>query len=181
MTAMLRSFACLAAVALVSLAAPSALRAQPAPEGARLTGRVTDGSGAALPGVTVTVRPSRGAAATTLVTDGVGQYVSPVLPPDVYAVSFELTGFESRTRSAVELRQGELFILDQQLGLASLAETVQVIADAPCLLHRRHRRRPHRPRPHRYNWRRRSSRRQCPCLRRCSRRCVVRARPATPV
>ena len=130
MTAMVRSIAGLLAVALLG-AAPVALGAQPAPDGARLTGRVTDGSGAALPGVTVTLRPASPGAPTTLVTDGVGQYVSPVLPPDVYAVSFELTGFEARTRSGLELRQGELFILDQQLGLASLAETVQVIADAP--------------------------------------------------
>jgi hypothetical protein len=131
MTAMVRSIAGLLAVALLGAASPVALGAQPAPDGARLTGRVTDGSGAALPGVTVTLRPARPGAPTTLVTDGVGQYVSPVLPPDVYAVSFELTGFEARTRSGLELRQGELFILDQQLGLASLAETVQVIADAP--------------------------------------------------
>ena len=131
MTAKVRSIAGLLTVALLGAAAPVVLGAQPAPDGARLTGRVTDGSGAALPGVTVTLRPAGAGAPTTLVTDGVGQYVSPVLPPDVYAVSFDLTGFEARTRSGLELRQGELFILDQQLGLASLAETVQVIADAP--------------------------------------------------
>jgi hypothetical protein len=131
MTAMVHSIAGLLTVALLGAAAPVDLRAQPAPDGARLTGRVTDGSGAALPGVTVTLRPAGPGTPTTLVTDGVGQYVSPVLPPDVYTVSFELTGFEARTRSGLELRQGELFILDQQLGLASLAETVQVIADAP--------------------------------------------------
>jgi hypothetical protein len=131
MTAMVRSIAGFLVAALLGTASPAILGAQPAPDGARLTGRVTDGSGAALPGVTVTVRPISPGAPTTLVTDGVGQYISPVLAPDVYAVSFELTGFEARTRSGVELRQGELFILDQQLGLASLAETVQVIADAP--------------------------------------------------
>lgn len=131
MTAMLRPIAGSFAAALIAAASPAELRAQPAPDSARLTGRVTDGSGAALPGVTVTVRPSGGGAATTIVSDGVGQFVTPAVPPDIYAVSFELTGFETRTRSGVELRQGELFILDQQLGLASLAETVQVVADAP--------------------------------------------------
>ena len=131
MTPIVRSIAGLLAAALLGAASPVALGAQPAPDGARVTGRVTDGSGAALPGVTVTLRPAGPGVPTTLVTDGVGQYVSPVLPPDIYAVSFELTGFEARTRSGVELRHGELFILDQQLGLASLAETVQVIADAP--------------------------------------------------
>jgi hypothetical protein len=128
---MVRSIAGALAVAVLASAAPVILGAQPAAEGARVTGRVTDGSGAALPGVTVTLQPASPGVATTLVTDGVGQYLSPVLPPNIYAVSFELTGFEARTRSGVELRQGELFILDQQLGLASLAETVQVVADAP--------------------------------------------------
>ena len=42
-----------------------------------------------------------------------------------------MSGFASRTKPGVELRAGELFILDQQLGLASLAETVQVVAEAP--------------------------------------------------
>lgn len=127
MTAHVRSFLA-AAVLVTSVAAPAA--AQPAADDARLTGRVTDGSGAALPGVTVTVRPAEGAP-TVLVTDGVGQFTSPALRPGIYQITFDLTAFESRTRSAVELRPGELFILDQQLGLASLAETVQVVADAP--------------------------------------------------
>jgi hypothetical protein len=129
MTALAVRLAALAAV--VALAHPSPLAAQPALDGGRLTGRVTDGSGAALPGVTVTLRPAAPGAPTTIVTDGVGQYLSPSLPPGFYAVTFELTSFESRTRSDVELRQGELFILDQQLGLAALSETVQVVADAP--------------------------------------------------
>ncbi|MGD9905806.1 MAG: carboxypeptidase-like regulatory domain-containing protein [Vicinamibacterales bacterium] len=119
-----------ASVAAVVVAAPALVAAQPAADQARLTGRVTDGSGAALPGVTVTVRPTEGAP-TVLVTDGVGQYTSPGLRPGVYQITFELTAFESRTRSAVDLRSGELFILDQQLGLASLEETVQVVAEAP--------------------------------------------------
>ncbi len=130
MTAMARSIVCVVAALSLGGAAAAPARAQQA-EGGRLTGRVTDGSGAALPGVTVTLRPTAPGAPTTLVTDGVGQYVSPTLPPDLYNVTFELTGFEARTRAGVEVRQGELFILDQQLGLASLAETVQVVAEAP--------------------------------------------------
>ena len=130
MTAIARSIVCVVAALSLGGAAAAPVRAQQA-DGGRLTGRVTDGSGAALPGVTVTLRPTAPGAPTTLVTDGVGQYVSPTLPPDLYNVTFELTGFEARTRAGVEVRQGELFILDQQLGLASLAETVQVVAEAP--------------------------------------------------
>jgi hypothetical protein len=53
------------------------------------------------------------------------------LPPGTYSVTFELPGFESRTVPLVELRAGEVFILDRQLELAAVSETVDVVAPAP--------------------------------------------------
>ncbi len=131
MTVTARCLACLVAATLWSGVVAASAQDQPVPPGGRLTGRVTDGSGAALPGVTITLRPAAPGNPTSLVSDGVGQYTSPALPPGVYEVTFEMSGFASRTKPGVELREGELFILDQQLGLASLAETVQVVAEAP--------------------------------------------------
>jgi hypothetical protein len=96
-----------------------------------VSGRVTDGSGAALPGVTVTLKAAALASPAATVTDGVGQYLSPALPPGTYAVIFELAGFESRTVPSIPLRAGEVFILDRQLDLAAVAETVEVVAAAP--------------------------------------------------
>lgn len=122
-----RTLVSLAAVThLLTLAHVSAQTSQ-----ARLTGRVTDGSGGALPGVTITVASPNLAAPVTAITDGGGQYLTPVLPPDTYTVAFELSGFETRTKSGVVIRVGDLFILDGQLPLASLTETVQVVANAP--------------------------------------------------
>lgn len=100
----------------------------------RLSGRVTDGSGAALPGVTVTVKATALSTPAATVTDGVGQYLSPALPPGTYSVTFELSGFESRTVPLVQLRAGEVFILDRQLALAAVSETVDVVALAPRVL-----------------------------------------------
>ena len=82
MTAMARPLACLVAATFLARRRRPPRRGQPAPTGGRLTGRVTDGSGAALPGVTVTLRPAGPGAPITLVTDGVGQYTSPALPPE---------------------------------------------------------------------------------------------------
>lgn len=127
MTSSIRTLACLAALALT--AAPAIARAQT--DETRLTGRVTDGSGAALPGVTVTISSPRLKGPVIVVTDHVGQYVSPTLPPDTYAINFELSGFETRTNVGVVLRPGEVFILDRQLELAGLRETVEVVAPAP--------------------------------------------------
>ena len=94
---------------------------------ARVMGLVTDGSGGALPGVTVTLqsRPL-----VSVVTDGTGRYITPWVTPGKYTITFELSGFETRTIT-VQLGGGETGVLDQQLALAALSETVQVIAPAP--------------------------------------------------
>ena len=97
---------------------------------ARLTGRVTDGSGAALPGATVTVTSEK-SRPVVVVTDSVGQYRTPPLAPGSYAVSFEMSGFETRTNPAVVVGPGEVFVLDRQLGLAQLTETVTVTGEVP--------------------------------------------------
>ncbi len=124
------------AVALVAAVTAAAAAGQvsaqsPQPQQARITGRVTDGSGGALPGVTVTIASPNLATPMTATTDGGGQYLSAVLPPDTYSVAFELSGFETRTTGDVTVRAGELFILDRELPLAALTETVQVVATAP--------------------------------------------------
>lgn len=119
-------------VRLVTLAlvlAPAGVGAQ---DGAsRLTGRVTDASGAALPGVTVTLSSTRHPGSFTAITDGTGQYTFPALPPDTYAARFDLEGFEAHTTPSVRLDPGEVTILDRQLDLAALAETVEVVGQEP--------------------------------------------------
>ena len=100
MTALARPFVSVAVACVLAFGLPVTTAAQPAAEGGRLTGRVTDGSGAALPGVTVTLRGAGAAAPVTVVTDGVGQYTTPPLAARLYAVTFELTGCRSRERRA---------------------------------------------------------------------------------
>jgi hypothetical protein len=97
---------------------------------ARLIGVVNDSSGAALPGVTVTAASATQHPAP-VVTDGSGRYITPWMPPGTYTVSFELSGFEARTITNVALTAGQTIVLDQQLPLAALSETVQVTATAP--------------------------------------------------
>ena len=79
MHASARTFAVVALIVILAGAVPSARQG----EQARLTGRVTDGSGGALPGVTVTFSLAR-SKPVVVVTDKVGQYQSPPLPPDTY-------------------------------------------------------------------------------------------------
>lgn len=97
-------------------------------DGSRIMGVVTDGSGGALPGVTVSVSGTR---TMSMVTDGAGRYITPSLSPGTYTVTFVLSGFETRTVKNVPLDAGHTAVVDQQLPLAQLTETVQVIAVAP--------------------------------------------------
>ena len=97
---------------------------------ARLMGVVTDGSGAALPGVSVTIRGGN-LAPISVVTDGAGRYLTVWIAPGVYSLTFVLSGFETRTVSDIPLQAGQTVVLDQQLPLASVTETVQVTGTAP--------------------------------------------------
>lgn len=97
---------------------------------ARVIGTVIDASGGALPGVSVTLAGSA-IAPTPVITDEAGRYVTPLVPPGTYNVSFELSGFESRQRTGLVLGAGQTVVLDQQLALAPLSETVEVTAPAP--------------------------------------------------
>ena len=81
-------------------------------------------------GVTVTLRGA-GAPPTPVVTDESGRYLSGWMPPGVYVVDFSMPGFESQTVTNIPLGAGQTVVLDQQLALASLKETVEVTATAP--------------------------------------------------
>lgn len=120
-----RTLACLMAVTLLGVAATASAQGTQT----RVIGRVTDESGAALPGVTITITGPRGTAITA-VSDNTGQYRSPILAAGPYMVTLELSGFETSINT-VTVRPGEALILDRQLNLASLAETVTVLAPAP--------------------------------------------------
>ena len=53
------------------------------------------------------------------------------MTPGVYTITFTLSGFESKTVTSVTLGAGQTVVLDQQLSIASLTETVEVTAPAP--------------------------------------------------
>jgi hypothetical protein len=119
----------LASTALLAwlLIAAAAVSAQT--DRARLMGVVTDVSGGALPGVTVTIA---GAAIrpASVVTDGSGRYITEWVPPGGYNVTFVLSGFETRAVTGVSLGAGQTVVLDQQLPIGALSETVEVKAPA---------------------------------------------------
>src|SRR5438552_1079025 len=98
---------------------------------AELSGRVTDESGAVLPGVTVTATQTDTAFARTVVTDGTGTYVMPNLPTGPYRLEVSLAGFRSYVQTGIVLQVGATPVVNAALAVGSLEETVSVEAAAP--------------------------------------------------
>ena len=99
---------------------------------ANIAGVVTDDSGGALPGVTVTITNTANGRAQTLVTSDEGRYRAVALQPGPYEVSAELQGFAT-VRRGVTLVVGSEASLDLTLGVANLAETITVTGEAPLI------------------------------------------------
>jgi hypothetical protein len=98
-----------------------------------IAGLVVDGSGAALPGVTVTVTNVGTNSRNVLVTNESGQYAALFLLPGTYNVKVELSGFQAKEHTNVQVRVGERSQLDVTLDPAQVMEVVQVVAESPQL------------------------------------------------
>ena len=98
---------------------------------AELNGRVTDESGAVLPGVTVTATQIDTGFARTVVTEGSGTYVMPNLPTGPYRLEASLQGFRTYAQTGIVLQVGASPTLNVVLAVGNLAETVAVEAAAP--------------------------------------------------
>jgi hypothetical protein len=120
---------CLSIVLLTAMAA--AASAQEFRGG--ITGRVTDGSGGRLPGVTVTATHVATNVASTTTTNGEGDYSILYLTPGVYTLSTELSGFKKTVREGVEVRIGDRVGLDVKMDVGKLEETITVTAESPIL------------------------------------------------
>jgi outer membrane receptor protein involved in Fe transport len=102
-------------------------------QNARITGTLKDQSGAVIPGVAVTATNQETGLTRTAVTDQVGQFRVPSLPPGVYTVRAELSGFSSEARPDIILVIDQEAIIDFTLKPAAIAETVSVRAESPII------------------------------------------------
>ena len=98
---------------------------------AQLGGRVTDESGAILPGVTVTVTQTDTGFTRTAVTDDSGTYVLPNIPTGPYRLEVSLQGFRTYVQTGIVLQVGATPTINAQLAVGNLEETVSVEAAAP--------------------------------------------------
>jgi len=115
--------------ASILLLAAMPLRAQLAT--AELNGRVTDDSGAVLPGATVTVTQTATGLVRTAVTDGNGAYLLSNLPTGPYRLEVSLQGFRTYVQTGIVLQVGATPTINAALALGAVEESVTVEAAAP--------------------------------------------------
>jgi Carboxypeptidase regulatory-like domain len=113
------------------LVTPAALFAQV--ENATITGRVTDPSGAVVPGVSVTVSQKSTGLLLHGRTNADGTYAFPQLQPGPYGLELNKPGFK-KTEVAIILTVGQVAQLDVELPLGSETEVVNVQADTSAQL-----------------------------------------------
>jgi hypothetical protein len=116
---------------LVTGLAPGTVSAQSA-QSASLVGKVTDESGGAMPGVTVTVTsPALQVPQLTTVTNNEGDYRLLELPPGVYKATFELSGFQTSARTDLHLTVGFSARVDAVMKIGAVSETIEVSGQSP--------------------------------------------------
>src|SRR5207244_2888136 len=84
----------------------------------------------AVPGVTVTAASPELQGPRVAITDSQGLYVIRALPPGEYQIKFELNGFATALKS-IAVPLGLTTEQDVSLRAAGVAETVQVVGEAP--------------------------------------------------
>ena len=98
--------------------------------GANISGVVVDESGAALPGVTVTITNKANGARQVVVTGGEGEYRFVSLQPAPHEIRVELSGFAAGVRE-IAVTIGMNATVNFKLGVAALEESITVKGAAP--------------------------------------------------
>ncbi len=98
----------------------------------KVEGTITDTTGAALPGVTLTLTETTRNQVQTATTDTGGTYAFSNLAPGTYTVSAELTGFIKTASQPITLGSAANAKIDLTLHVG-VSETVEVVNEAPLI------------------------------------------------
>ncbi len=100
---------------------------------AGITGRVTDPSGAAIVGATVTARDTDRGTTWPGQTNEEGIYAFPRVPAGTYELKVEAKGFKTAIRTGIVLEVNQRARVDLSMEVGALTETVEVTGEAPLL------------------------------------------------
>ena len=113
---------------LAVLGLGTALHAQSA---GSISGTLTDATGGALPGASVTVRDLETGALRTATADESGRYVVTSLDVGVYEVRAEKASFKAEVRTGITLAIGQHAEVDLTLQVGQAQDSVVVSEDSP--------------------------------------------------
>lgn len=98
-----------------------------------MLGTVQDSTGAVLPNVRVVVTEQATGVERSTQTNGVGYFEIPLLPPGIYRIDAQLTGFKRVSRANLKLDTSQKMEVPVTMEPGQVTETVEVKAEAPLL------------------------------------------------
>jgi len=122
-----KTFKAVATAIFLMIIFVSSISAQTA--GGTILGKVTDLTGAILPGVAITIKNSETGITRALLTGETGVYDAANLQPGVYQVTAEMTSFSVGLKKDISLKVGSEVVIDFQLKIASVTSSVDVTAE----------------------------------------------------
>ncbi len=99
----------------------------------RVTGRVTDSSGAVISGASITLTNEGTGVAQNVHSSSTGDYVFEAVNPGSYTLTAEAPGFQGFTSKGVQAHIQENLAVDVKLTVGSVGQQVTVTASAPLL------------------------------------------------
>ena len=98
-----------------------------------IQGKVTDASGAALPGVTIVITHEGSGVFRSLVSNADGSYFATGLVPGPYRVEADLAGFTKFVRRGLLLQVGSSLALEIMLEIGALEQNITVTGQSPLI------------------------------------------------
>ena len=96
-----------------------------------ISGTVTDISGGAIPGAQVVVLNEDTGVSRTVFGDASGRYSAPQLSLGRFRVTATIEGFQAEVRSGIQLTVGRQAVVNFQLQVGQVTQTVEVSGEAP--------------------------------------------------
>ena len=118
--------------ALLFILAPSARMSAQGSTG-RISGHVTDSSGASLPGTTITLTNTATSGVRTTVSTSSGDYTFASVPIGSYMLKAEHQGFKTATSPDLQLQVAQSMTQDFTLTVGGVEQTIKVVASGDLL------------------------------------------------
>src|SRR2546426_1314280 len=96
-----------------------------------IAGRVTDQSGAVIPGVDISVKNLGTNQVRSALTNETGNYLIPLLAVGRYEITAELSGFKTQVKSGLELQVEQRLDANFVLEVGEMSERLVVMESAP--------------------------------------------------